>query len=184
MAQTAARRLSFSHRPSAARECFSRASPSREYPPLPRVLALSLIQRRLRLGWSPSPRRSRSPLLGGLLAPAVGVAELLLLLEFGSGLSGVPLADFRRRLLGRLRATPFPPPPLNGGPKSDRRSECSASARSILRAASAPRLVSTSSRRPRAGRPSPWRRPSEKDCCPLPNQSRLRQMWLPWGSCS
>jgi hypothetical protein len=115
MAQTAARRLSFSHRPSAARECFSRASPSREYPPLPRVLALSLIQRRLRLGWSPSPRPSRSPLLGGLLAPAVGVAELLLLLEFGSGLSGVPLADFRRRLLGRLRATPFPPPPLNGG---------------------------------------------------------------------
>jgi len=63
-----------------------------------RMLALGLVQRRLGFG-----RRLLAPFTvpfpGSLLAPALGLTALLLLLEFSCGLSGVQLADFRRRPL-------------------------------------------------------------------------------------
>jgi hypothetical protein len=83
------------------------------------MLALGLVQRRLRFG-----RRLLAPFAisvsGGLLALALGLTALLLLLEFGSGLSGVPLADLRRRLLRRLRAMAFLPSSRIPGRTGDR----------------------------------------------------------------
>jgi hypothetical protein len=68
------------------------------------MLALGLVQRHLRLD-----RRLLAPFAisfpSGLLAPAFSLTMLLLLLEFGSGLSGVPLADLRERLLRRDEQT-------------------------------------------------------------------------------
>jgi hypothetical protein len=78
------------------------------------MLALGLVQHRLRLRRCLlAPFAISFP--GGLFAAALGLAALPLLLEFGGGLSGVPLAYLRRRLLGRLGAMSFPLPPLNGG---------------------------------------------------------------------
>ncbi len=64
------------------------------------MLALGLLKRRLRFGSCLlAPFAISFP--GSFLTPALGLTALLLLLEFGSGLSGVPLADLRTRLLRR-----------------------------------------------------------------------------------
>lgn len=87
-----------------------------------RVLALGLVQSGLRFGYRlvvPFP----SPLPGGLFAPALGVAALLLLLEIGGGLSVIPLADLGRASLRRFGETLFLPSPVLAGflaPTADR----------------------------------------------------------------
>jgi len=51
---------------------------------------------------------------GGLFSAALHIAALLLRLEIGGGLSGLPLADLGSGSLLPLRATPAPPSGLVG----------------------------------------------------------------------
>src|SRR6185369_5379174 len=72
-----------------------------------RMLALGLVQRRLGFGRSLLAPFT-VPFPGSLLAPALSVTTLLLLLEFGSGLSGVLFAYLPRPSLRWLGATALP----------------------------------------------------------------------------
>jgi hypothetical protein len=77
------------------------------------MLAIGLVQRGLRFR-----RRFLAPFAlpfpNGLLAPALGLAPLLLLVELGGGLSGVALADLRSGSLRRLGALSAPSAILAG----------------------------------------------------------------------
>lgn len=80
--------------------------------------------------WPSASRAVPAPLPGALFAPALGVAALLLLLEIGGGLSGIPLADLGRASLRRLRSDAFSAESRSCWiPSSDGRSECSAKRR-------------------------------------------------------
>jgi hypothetical protein len=54
---------------------------------------------------------------GSPLAPDLGLTALLLLLEIGGGLSGVPFADLRSCALRRLCPAPFASLPILTGPQ-------------------------------------------------------------------
>jgi hypothetical protein len=111
-ARLAAALFPFSHRPSSARERFSIASASAWMAGTLSACSRSALSRAacalaVRLL---APFALLFP--NGLLAPALGIAPLLQLLELGGGLSGVPFADFGSGSLRRLRAMIFPPSPV------------------------------------------------------------------------